>query len=85
MSYYEMVTVLLHEHVSDTRQLQAKGTLEVPCLRKFMHKSDIVDVSLGLTKLVEHINELVPQCLRDFRTDAHEIDYLRKAVMEFHS
>lgn len=29
---------------------------------------------------MEHIEELSPQCHPDFRSDAHKIDYLRKAV-----
>lgn len=44
---------------------------------------NITNVSEGLTKLVAHINELVPQFPPDFRTDAHKVDYLRKAETEF--
>ena len=61
-------------------QMSYKGTLR---LRSFVAEKEIDDISDGLTKIVEHINELVPQCPLDSRSDAHEIDYLRKAVTEF--
>lgn len=83
MPYNEMVQVMLKEYVSDARQMQAKGTLETLRLRSFMQERDLEDVSDGLTKLVERINELSPQCPPDFRSDAHKIDYLRKSVTEF--
>lgn len=83
MPYNDMVRVMLKEYVSDARQMQVKGTLETLRLRSFMKEKELEDVSEGLSKMVEHINELSPQCPPDFRSDAHKIDYLRKAVTEF--
>lgn len=83
MSYGEMVNVVLTEYVSDARQLQFKGMLETLRLRTFMKEKEIAEISLGLMKLVEHINELATQCPRDFRTYSHKIDDLRKALTEF--
>lgn len=83
MSYNEMAQVMLKEYVGDARQMHVKGTLETLPLRSFMKEKEIDDISEGLTKLAENINELSPQCPPDFRFDAHKIDYLRKAVTEF--
>ena len=83
MPFHIMVDVMTKEYVSDARQLQVKATLEILPLRSFMQDEDISDVSSGLSKLFEHINELSPQCPPDFRSDAHKVDYLRKAVSEY--
>ena len=45
-----------------------------------MEEKDITTPSIGLTKIVEHINILTPQCPRDFRSDALKTRYLRAAV-----
>lgn len=50
-----------------------------------MRFQNLKDISERLTKLVDHINELVPQCTADFRSIAHKVDYLRKAGTEFQS
>ncbi len=39
--------------------------------------------SEGLTKLVEHIERLVPQCPPGFRSNENKIRFLRKAVLGF--
>ena len=83
LQFHEMANFMIKEYISDARQLQVKGTLESLRLRKFMTEKGIDDVSEGLTKLVELINELSPQCPRDFRSDSHKIDFLRKAVLEY--
>ena len=83
MPFHIMVDVMTKEYVSDARQLQVKATLEMLRLRSFMQDEDISDVSSGLSKLVKHINELSPQCPPDLRSDAHKVDYLRRAVAEY--
>lgn len=74
---------MLKECVSNARQMQVKRTLEVLRLRSIERDKDIDDVAEGLTKIVEHIHELSPQCPPDFRSDVYKIDYLRKAFTEF--
>lgn len=83
MSFNETAEIMLKEYVSFARQLQIKGTLETLRLRSFMKERNIGDVSEGLTKMVEYINELCLQCPPGFRSDSHEIDYIRKSVTEF--
>ena len=83
MPLHIMVDVMTKEYVSDARQLQVKTTLEMLRLRSFMQDEDISDESSGLLKLVKHINELPPQCPPNFRSDAHKISYLRRAVAEY--
>lgn len=83
MSYREKVQVMLKEYVSDDRQLHVKGTLETLRFRSFMSDKGLADVSEGLTKLVDHINELAPQLSPDFRSDAYKLDHLRRAVTEY--
>lgn len=85
MNFAEKARRMLSEYASDARQLQVKGTLEAFRLRSFMKEKDITDITEGLTKLVDHINELTSQCPVDFRSDDHKVDYLRKAVTEYQS
>lgn len=54
------------EYVSGSRRMQVKDSLEMLRLRSFMKEKEIGEVSDGLPKIVEHINELPPQCYSDF-------------------
>lgn len=83
--YLEIVRIITQEYLSDARQLQVKSLLENSRLCTFMKDKGISDVATGLSKLVDHINELSPQCPPHFRSDAHKIDILRKAVAEYQS
>ena len=85
MTFEQKVDIMLKEYDSDARQLQVKGRLDALRLKTFMTQHGINDVSDGLTKLVQQIDELTPQTHPDFRSDAHKISYLRKAVAEFQS
>ena len=83
MSFEQMAQTMLHEYNSDSRQMQVKDRLETLRLKSYMNENGISDVSEGLSKLVEHIEEFSPQCHVDFRSDTHKINYLRKAVAEY--
>ena len=85
MTFEQKVDIMLKEYDSDARQLQVKGRLDALRLKTFMTQHGINDVSDGSTKLVQQIDELTPQTHPDFRSDAHKISYLRKAVAEFQS
>lgn len=78
-----MDDIMIAEYDSDARKIYVKATLELVRLRSFMRENGTQDVTDGLTKLVEHINELAPQCPMRFQKDASKTDYLRRAVAEF--
>lgn len=82
MSFNEMSGIMGMECVSDAHQTQIKGTLETLLLRNSTKETEITDLSEGLMRMVDYINELSPQCLPDFRPESHKIDHLRKAVTE---
>lgn len=80
MTYEAKAEVMLKEYSSDARKLRVRGTLETLPLNSFIGTNNMNDASEGLTKLVDLIKELSPQCPPAFRDDAHKIDYLTKAV-----
>ena len=67
--------------ISETKKLQLRSEFDSLDLQSFMSKHQIVDTSAGLTKLVDHINALVPQLPDGFGNDSNKIRYLRRAVM----
>ncbi len=73
MTYKEIKKLLLKEYNSDARQIQVKGKLDVIRLSNVMTEYCIKDLSTGLRKLVSLIEDLVPQCHPDFRTESHKI------------
>ena len=81
MSFDDMAEMMVKEYNSDARQLQVQGTLEILRLDKYMTEHEITDVSDGLTKIVNLIENLTPQCQPQFRSDSNKIVYLRKAVL----
>ena len=83
MEFDEMASLTIREYNSDACQLQVRGRLETLRLRSYMHENNLTDVSEGLSKLVEQIDDLSPQCRPSFRSDANKIEFLRKAVAEF--
>eukprot|EP00171_Calliarthron_tuberculosum_P000682 IDg682t1 len=50
------------EYHSDSRQLQVQSNLETLRPAKFMEENDISSVSDGLSKIVDYIERLTPQC-----------------------
>ena len=83
MTFEQMADMMVKEYNSDARQLQVQGMLETLRLDKYMAEHDISSHSEGLTKLVDVIERLTPQCQPQFRSDANKINYLRKAVLGF--
>lgn len=77
-----MVQIINEEFSSDARRMQVNGALETLWLHSLMLDNDISDFITGLKKLIEHIIILAPQFERDYRSDAHKIDYPRRAVTE---
>lgn len=75
-----MIKIMKEGYSSDARRMRVKGTVETLRIRFSMLYNDIPDVFTRVKKLVEHINILDPQWRRDFRSDTHKNDYLRKTV-----
>ncbi len=82
MTFDDIKTFMLKEYNKDGRQIQIQSKLDSLRIGKFMRDKNISDFGEGLTKLVEEIQNLTPQCQEEFRTDAHKIKTLRKAVAE---
>ena len=83
MTFSDMASMMVREYNSDARQLHVKGILEGLRLQKFMAEHNIANVSQGLTKLINLIEELTPQCQPQFRSDAHKVSFLRKAILGY--
>lgn len=71
--------------LTDARQLQVKLRLVTLRLRTFMQDRKHSEISKGLIKLIEHIDELFLQCPLDFRTETQKIEYLQKAATKYQS
>lgn len=65
--------------------MKVEGTMEVLLLIVFMDEKGITDFAVGLSSLVNHIEDLVPQCRRSFRSDEHKTEYFVNTVAEFTS
>lgn len=52
-------------------------------LDKYMTEHGITTQSEGVTKMVEAIKRLPPQCRPQFRSGANKINFLREAVIVF--
>ena len=83
MTFDDIATMMVREYNSDTRQLQVQGKLELLRLDKFMDEHDVKDVSEGLTKIFNLIEDLTPQCQSQFRSDSENIVFLRKAILGY--
>eukprot|EP00171_Calliarthron_tuberculosum_P004009 IDg4009t1 len=82
-SFDDVVTLMMGEYNSDSRQLQVQSSLENLRLSKFMAEKEISSLSDGLNKMVEHIECLTPQCPLGFRGDSNKVKFLRSAVLKF--
>lgn len=71
---------MINEYNRDARKHQIKGTLDTLRLGKFMAEHEISSPSTGLTRLVNHIEDLSPQSPPHARTEGNKIECLRKAV-----
>ena len=83
MAYGQLIELLKRECDSDSRQLQIHSTLEYLNLDAFMFVRCPTTHSNGLTKLVEHLEQLTPQCSPGFRSDEDKIRFLVKSVLSF--
>ncbi len=70
------------EYDSTARQIQVQSELETLDFRRFMASKGITEESSGLKQLVDHINNLFPQCPSDFRSEPEKLRYLRNAVVD---
>lgn len=83
MSFNDMALMMLKEYNSDAGQQQVKGILDLICLATFMSERGLMSLSERLTKFVNHIEELAPQCHVYARSEGSKIEYLRKSVMGY--
>lgn len=61
MSFEELSEVMLLEYYSNARRLAIRSDLKILTIQQFMADNTIIDDAAGLTKIVDHINSLVPQ------------------------
>ena len=80
MTYSDIAAMMREGYNSDFRQLMVQHELENLTLAKFMDENDISSTSVGLTKLIDRLHQMTPQCPPNFRDDAHKLNYLRSAV-----
>ena len=81
MPFEQIVSIMKRHYSSEARKLQIQSEMHSLDLVFFMNNNQITDNSLGLSKLVDHINSLVPRLLAGFAGDPHKTRYLRRAVM----
>lgn len=74
MNYDEIVKAMTSEYLSNANQLKIKGTVETLRMESFTSERNTLEVSEGLSKMGLDINELVPQCHPDFRSDAYHLE-----------
>ncbi len=66
---------------SDIRQLQLKSEIDDLDLSSFIAKHGILEIYVGLSKLVSAINVLAPRLPKNLGDASHNFRYLRRAVM----
>ena len=80
MTYSDIAKVMRVGYNSDSRQLVVQHALENLTHAKFMDENDINSTSIGLTKLIDRLHQMTPQCPPNSREDAHNLTYLRSVV-----
>ena len=83
MPFDQIVTHIRRHFNSESRKLSLLSDMDSLNLVTFMKKYEISNHSLGLKKIIDHINALAPQLPRGFGDNAHKTRYLRRAVMRF--
>lgn len=58
MLFADKTQIMFSEYACDARQIQIMRTFEAVRLHSLMKKNDILDVKEGLTRIVDHVNEL---------------------------
>lgn len=82
MSYVHVANIM-KEFDSDSRKLQVQSTFKRLKLNIFMSMYSITSLSTGLTKIVEKIEHLTPQCPAGFRSRENKKRFLRGAVITY--
>ena len=80
MTYSNIAEIMREGYNSESRQLMLQHKLENLIPAKFMDENSISSTSVGLTKLIDRLHPMTPQCPPNFRDDAHKLNYLRSAV-----
>ena len=81
MPFYQIVNVVRRHFNSDTRKQQLQFEIDSLFFFPFIRKHSITDPSVGLTRIMNHINALAPQLSAGLGDDNHKSRYLRRAVM----
>ena len=80
MTYMDISVMMRSGYKSDSRQLIVQHELENLTLAKFMDENDVNSTSVELTKLIDRVHQMTPQCPPNFLDNAHKLNYLRSAV-----
>ena len=70
------------EYDSDARRLASHSELNRVTIDKVMEYEEITDLDTGLTKFVDKINSLTPQCPGPFRGDLNKLHFLRNEIFK---
>lgn len=65
---------------SDARRLEVQFELEMLFIENYVTDRSISDDTIELSKLVEYINVLAPQCAPNSCSNSHKIHYFCHAV-----
>lgn len=76
-----MCDLLLRQYDSDARQLSVQSELESTTLEAVMVRENLTDLQRGLSRLIETVEHLTPQCTPAFRSERNKIRFLRSAVL----
>lgn len=82
MSFDEMEMMTINEYNSNATAASVRK-LEMLPLDNYMAGLSLTTQEEALTKLVELVGSLTPQCQPQFRSDANKINLLRRAVLDF--
>lgn len=81
MSFKQFLDNIVESYDSDTRCHSVQSELDIQTLEQFMTDPDIFDSSWILTKIVEHVYTLTPQCLSGFCSGNYKIVVLCHAAL----
>ena len=82
MKFEGSASIMTKEYDSDARQLASHEEHNRVIIDKVMEDEGIIDLDTCLTKLVDKINSLTPQCPGPFRGDLNKRHFLRNAVFK---
>ena len=79
--FRNMCDLLLRQYESDARQLSIQSELESTALEAVMVRENLTDLRRGLSRLIEIVEHLTPQCTPAFQLERNKISFLRSAVL----